>query len=293
MRICAYVLVADPAWATVSMRSYYSLVDEIVLSYDENYKGWTGAPVQTEETLSKLLKCDSRNKMRRHPGRYFHQGRPPMENETRQRRVALKESGSKADWVLTLDTDEFLPDPQIFVQALEMADSLAIPSVEWPMRVLFQQLSPKEYLEVCQKDGSDHYEYPGATAVKPDVELREARHTVGTFLRYVVKGDQRSLQITRPKQPGETRLELPLAHQAIIHNSWARDPANILRKQASWGHHQDMRNWQLYYLKWRSAPLIWRYMRNLHPLNPELWPALRACEIPPADLSVEEGEEAP
>ena len=51
MHLTAYVLAADPAWVGISVLSYYDLVEEMVISYDENGKGWTGAPIPVDECI--------------------------------------------------------------------------------------------------------------------------------------------------------------------------------------------------------------------------------------------------
>ena len=84
--------------------------------------------------------------------------------------------------------------------------ALGAAAVEWPMRVLYRRLGPGSYLLVTSRSGEAHHEYPGPVAVRAGARLTVARRTDGPVVRAVVRGDDRSLQVTRPAGPGETRL---------------------------------------------------------------------------------------
>jgi hypothetical protein len=282
MSLNAYILVADPTWIEASVRSYYDVVGEIIVSYDRNGQGWTGTPIAVDECLARLRKIDHAGKMRFCPGDFACPGRPPFEGETHQRQVAIDEASRTADWVLQLDTDELLPNPAALLDALREADAQDIPALEWPMRVLFYQLRDGRYLEVCSPVKTDHFEYPAPVAVRAGTRLAHARRTHGLFLRPAVAGDDCSLQIRRPLEERERRMVLERASDAILHNSWARSPANIKSKISSWGHN-GWRSWLFYYTRWSLTPYRWQRMRDLHPFGRDLWPALRVCNSPALD----------
>ena len=283
MRLKAYVLAADPAWIEEGVLSYYDAVEEIIVSYDQNHRGWTGAPINVDECLRRLAAIDRDKKMRLCPGDFVRHDNQPLMGETHQRQCAIAEAGKDADWILQLDTDEALPKPTRLIELLEHADREGIPAVEWPMRVFFQRLRDGRFLEVCQRKTGGHYEYPGPVAIKPGTQLASARRTGGPFIRAVVKGDRQSLQVSRPNEPGESRLEFCAEDEAIVHFSWVRTPAEIRSKIASWGHYEGWRSWRFYHVTWKSAPLLWPWLRNFHPFAHGLWPALR-----PATLSLRE-----
>jgi hypothetical protein len=278
-RLAGYVLAADPAWIERCVASWYGIVDEILVSYDASGRGWTGVPVSAEAALRSLRAIDPDGKMRLAPGDFSRPDLHPLEAETEQRRAALAELAGY-DWVLQLDGDEQLPDAAALLRVLEHADARGLRAVEWPMRVLFRSLRDGRFLEVCDRDGAPRFEYPGAIAVRPDVELVQARHVAGEFLRPVVAGDTRSLQVTRPLEDGEVRAELVAHDEAILHYSWAGSRARIREKVASWGHADGLRTVLYYQLRWRPAPLLWRTMHDFHPFSRGLWPALKAVELP-------------
>jgi hypothetical protein len=283
MRLKAYLLAADPAWIEQGVLSYYDAVEEIIVSFDRNHRGWTGSPIPVDECLRRLAAIDRDRKMRLCPGDFVRHDNKPIEGETHQRQCAIAEAGRDADWVLQLDTDELLPKPARLTELLSYAERLDIPAVEWPMRVFFQRLPDGRFLEVCQRKEGGHYEYPGPIAVRPTVTLAGARRTGGPFVRPTVRGDTQSLQISRPTEPGEHRLEFCEPDEAIVHLSWVRTPAEIRSKIASWGHYEGWRSWRFYHVTWKSAPRVWRWLRDFHPFARGLWPALR-----PATLALRE-----
>lgn len=287
MRLSAYILAADPAWIEASVLSYYDIVEEIVVSYDETKRGWTGAPIQVHDCLRRLNAIDRNGKMRFCPGHYARLEYSPMQNDTYQRQCALDEVGRDAEWVLQLDTDEVLPNQQALLSILNLAEERDIPAVEWPMRVLFQKMNDGRLLQVCAADRQDRFEYPGPIAVRPGSTLVDARRTAGRFLRPIVLGDNHSLQILHPIECNEVRIELKSGIDAILHNSWARSPSSIRSKIGSWGHNEGMKSWLYYYLRWKPAPYLWCFMRDFHPFARGLWPALKPFDQLPASIPAE------
>ena len=286
MRLNAYLLAADPAWIEASVLSYYDWVDRIIVSYDQGGRGWSGSPLRLEDCLARLRAIDSKQKMCFRPGDYARPGQDPMIADTHQRHSAFEQAAEGADWVLQVDTDEVLPNPIRLIDVLGIAAARDIRAVEWPMRILYRKLHRGGYLEICQSNGANHFEYPGPIAIRPGCVHVDARRVVGPFLRPVVANDSASLQVSRPPGPLEHRIDLPNAQDAIIHNSWARRPASIRSKVASWGHNQGMKTWAYYHLRWKPSPLCWKWMRDLHPFARGLWPALKRCDnLPPEILA--------
>jgi hypothetical protein len=276
VRINAYVFAADAEFVERSVASYYDLVDRLVVSYDESGRAWNGARIDVEDCLGRLRGLD---KVELCGGSFCRPDLAPMAAETAQRTDALAAAADGADWVLQIDADEVLPDASALLAALRAAGELGLPAVEWPMRVLFRSLGRGRYLEVCDVDGGDRYEYPGAIAVRPGTPLAHARRVDSPFLRVVVNGDERSLQVARPAAENETRLELLGPQQAILHYSWAGSRARIRSKVDSWGHTDGWHTRAYYLLRWRPAPLLWRTMRDFHPFAGELWPALKVVQL--------------
>jgi hypothetical protein len=285
----AYVLAADPTWLRSSIGAYYPFVGRIVVSYDEQAIGWSGAPIPVQTCLDVIADSDPEGKVELLAGDYSDPGGDLMQADTRQRQAALAVAGTDADWVLQLDGDEILPDPGALLRILHEADSMGFRSVEWPMRVLFRRLPSGGYLEVVERDGSVHVEYPGAIAVRPDVELSVARRTDEPFLRVTATSAASGLQLQGPPSENEHRRPLISTDQVIWHNSWARSPAVIRIKTSSWSH-SGWRTKLFYFTRWYPAPLMWWTMRDFHPVAPALWPQLRRLSRLPITLHPQDAE---
>lgn len=272
-RIGAYVLAADPTWIRSSVGSYYRLLEVLVVSASADNTGWTGRPVLADQCVSIIESMDTRGIVKVVRGRWLAPD-SPMDEETAQRRNALAACGTELDWVLQIDTDEVLPSTDALLALLAEAERRGIDAVEWPMRVLYRRLRDGRYLQVVGLDGAPHYEYPGPIAVRPTATLVHARRVDGAFLRPVIAGDRHSLQVARPAEQGEIRVDGLHYEDAILHNSWARSPGDVRRKVSSWGHNQGIRTRVYYYATWLPAKYRWRWMRDFHPMAKGLWPRL-------------------
>ncbi len=276
LRLGAYVLAADPTWVRSSLLRYYDRLDVLVVSVPVDGRGWTGAPVSAQAVLDLVREVDTRGIVRVVTGSWV---RPddPLAGDTAQRNDALAAVGTNVDWVLQLDTDELLPSVDALERVLRVADDRGVDAVEWPMRVLYRRLRDGGYLQVVGSDGAVFHEYPAPVAVRPGVRLAHCRRTGGAFLRPVVRGDVTSVQVARAPEPGEVRAELLDPSEAIVHNSWAREPLSVRRKIASWGHHAGWRSTAYYWTHWWPAAWLWRGQRRMHPFEPALWPRLAAA----------------
>lgn len=280
LRLGAYVLAADPAWLKSSIGRYYPLLDSLVVSVPSDGLGWTGNPVPAMECLDLVREADTRNIATVVTGSWSGY-RSPSEADTAQRRAALAAVDQSVDWILQIDTDEVLPDPQRLLEAMRLADDLDVPAIEWPMRVLYRTARRGKFIEVVATDGCPRYDYPGPIAVRPGVDLIDCRRASGRFLRMVVDGDVRSLQITRPPVEGELRRPALGSEEAIWHNSWARSPKEVHRKVSSWTHNEGLRTSLYYWTTWLPSRWSWRFLRDVHPFAQGLWPRLA-----PADQDV-------
>lgn len=243
MRLCAYVLAADPTWIEHSIPAYYPLVDRIVVSYDQESKGWTGQATAVEESLEKIRAVDPDGKCEYVPG--IWRADDPMMGEVAQRQHAIGLL-TDADWVLQLDTDEVLTAPDELLPVLESCQGTA---VDWPSRTLYRRLSGGWFLEIVDRFYRRHVEFPGPLAIRPDATFTYGR---------------------RPEE-GIVQAE---GVTPLVHNSWARDEETTVRKVTTWGHASAE---MVAYVDrvWKPATRRWPLMRNFHPLYGSLWPRLR------------------
>jgi len=252
MRRTAYVLAADPAYATASIRAYYPVVDRIVVSYDRDHTSWAGGPLPVADCLAAIASVDVDGKCVLAPGAYARPGEPPLESETIQRQKALDQASDGADWVLTLDTDEVIPRLEPFLGALDRADAAGARALHYPSRWLYARVGPGRYLESSTRFGRARAHYPGPLAVAAGTLLEHCRQTDAPHYRVDVRPWN-----TDPHHPRDAVVhEVVAERDAVLHFSWVRDDATM-RAKFAWSGHADQ----------YAAPAVYRRWawRSRHP----------------------------
>lgn len=260
MRLCAYVLVADPSFLAASLRSYYHHVDRIILSYDATSTSWTGTPLPVQQCLRIIEALDVDGKCVRSPGHYARLEHHPLDNDTYQRQAALDEASEGADWVLQLDTDEVMMRPEAFLGALRRADRIGAGGMEYPSRWLYSRVAPGLYLETSRRWGGPAASYPAPLAVRAGTELSHARQTTAPLYRV----DMRPWN-TDPAHPHDAVVhEVVAPRDAVLHFSWVRSPETMRRKFA-WSGHASHYTRPEVYRRWvaRSARPRWAALTSL------------------------------
>ncbi|WP_407316568.1 hypothetical protein UQW22_09705 [Isoptericola halotolerans] len=247
MRVNAYVLVADPNFLGASLSAYYDHVDRIVLSYDETATSWTGTPLPVDECLAIVKEVDVDGKCVHSPGRYARLDHDPLDNDTFQRQAALDEASGGADWVLQLDTDEVMTDPDVFFTALHRAEGTGTSALAYPSRWLYSRVAAGRYLEASTRLGRPVASFPGPLAVRAGTRLELARQTTCPTYRV----DLRPWN-TDPHQHQETPVHQVVApHEAVLHFSWVRDP-DTMRRKFGWSGHTAMYSDPAVFRRWAS-----------------------------------------
>lgn len=237
MRVSAYVLLADPAFLTHSLSAYYDRVDRIVLSYDETATSWTGTPLPVAECLRAVEAIDVEGKCVHAPGRFARLDHDPLDNDTHQRQSALEIASQDADWVIQLDTDEVMLDPERFFRSLRRADATGAGAMDYPSRWLYARVAPGRFLEASSRYWRAVASYPGPLAVRAGTRLAQSRQTGDAVPLYRV--DLRPWN-TDPAHHHETVVHEAISPDAaVMHYSWVRDHDTIRRKFGWSGHTAD------------------------------------------------------
>lgn len=265
MRLSAYVLVADPSYLEASLRAYYDHVDRIVLSYDRTSTSWTGTPLPVAECLRLVELLDVDGKCQHAPGNFVDLDRHPLDNETRQRQVALDMASDGADWVLQLDTDEVMLDVDAFLGSLERAERAGASALHFPSRWLYSRVAPGRYLEASSRFGRPSASYPGPLAVRSGTQLVHARQADAPHYRV----DLRPWN-TDPKHRHDMIVhEVVDPEAAVLHFSWVRTP-EVMRKKFGWSGHAAHYSRPEVYAKWEG--------RSAHPRRAVLSSPLRRSD---------------
>lgn len=278
MKIGAYVLAADATWITKSISAYYDFIDVLVVSSDSDSKSWTGIDIPVRDCRELVKELDVGSKIVEISGHYSTYAGTPMQRETKQRQDCIDYLSDKVDWIIQLDTDEWIPNVSDLIDTLNGIPN-DVCGVEWPMRVLFRHLSGNNYLGISDILGNPVYEYPGPVLVRKNVTLVDARRISGRVVRYAVMGDISSIQLRAEHIVGiEVRQELD-STSAIVHNSWARSPKNVWTKVTSWGHSNGVKSLVYFFCIWLPSTITWRALSDIHPFASGLWPKLSKVVI--------------
>jgi hypothetical protein len=278
MKIGAYVLAADPTWITQSIGAYYDVIDVLLVSYDSSSKSWSGTDIPVAECVDKVREVDKRSIMVELSGDYSTIDGSPMDRDTKQRQDCVNYLSSRVDWILQIDTDEWIPDINLVIRILNDLPQ-DICGIEWPMRVLYRKLGSGSYLAISDLDSKPVYEYPGPIIVRSNETLIDARRISNRIIRYAVRGDTSSLQLSLEHTVGVTVNDSLTNANVIIHNSWARSPKSVWRKISSWSHNDGCRSLFYFFLVWLPSPFTWRTIRNIHPFAQGLWPKLSILNV--------------
>ena len=252
MRVHAYVLAGDPDYLAASITSYYPLVERIVLSVDAAGLSWSGVPMDVDECVRQARLADPAGKIEVQLGSFSHPERPAMECETSQRQTALTRASEGADWVLQLDSDEVVPDLDIFADSLARADRADAVGLDFPARWLYAR-TPRGFLESSSRFWRPVSGYPGPIAVRQNTQLHFARQIQNGRFR----ADIRAVN-TDPFRDRHERVDQVVTDESrLLHFSWAR-PAEVMQWKATISGHAKDDDWTLLLRRWN--------FRRRHPL---------------------------
>jgi len=247
LRIGAYVLLADPAFLAQSIRSYYDLVDRIVVLYDEAGLSWSRQPLVLEPLLSVVEEVDVDGKVVLVPGDFHSSDAELLVIETAERNVGIATFGQEVDWVLQIDTDEVLGNPPRFLESLVRADEAGKDALDYPARWLYGHVGGDRYLERCRRLWGITAGYPGPVAVRAGTTLTLARQCkVPTW--HVDFGPRN----TDPAHSRDTRVDEQVrAEDTIWHFSWIRSETDMRAKSLTSGHAHEI-DWHREIDRWVS-----------------------------------------
>lgn len=248
MIIKAYILAGDPAWTEQSIASYYDIIDELVVSFDQRHVGWTGRPMPVEECLTRLRSVDPQNKIRFLSGDFSSQGLHPREAETVQRQFVLDSIGNSADWVLQIDPDEVVSDSRVLRESLEEAEANSCNGLDFPARFLFARASETLFVERSWRFWRLAANYPGPIAIKPGTKFSLCRQCPNKLYR--VDFAKQSTDPLRPRDAVVHKVIDP--QQGIWHFAWIRDKESMYQK-SQWSPHSKDFDWAAVLKRWEWA----------------------------------------
>ncbi|WP_284459884.1 hypothetical protein [Chryseobacterium sp.] len=242
-----YLLSYDYSYIFTSIKQIYDEVDRIVISYDANNKTWAGNDVHIPDSFfTEIKKIDAQNKIIFYKDTFFISGMQPMELETRQRNMMAEKLG-KGGWHIQIDGDEYAYD----------------------FKKLSQFLRSHRYLLKNPEKKSFNFQVTFVTLFKHNAE--------GYFV--ITPFDEKCMLITNAPQYKYARLNhnterVYALNYYLIHQSWARDEAEIIEKINNWGHKNDFDTSE-FLESWKILNSSnYNEYKIFHPLDKSQWKEL-------------------
>ena len=233
----------DWRYALDSLSHCYAIADEIVLGLDAQRVSWSGKryPFNERAFRAGLKRLDPQAKIRVVEAN-FHAQVSPGDNDTFERN-ALSRLCRAGNWVLQIDSDEWMRNPAEFAG--------------WLSRRRLARPVCARWLNV--------YKVLGGTAL-----------VVDGAAEWVQVGSARPDRYIHMRDTGGWPQRSPLE---LLHFGWGRSRAELKRKLENWSHSRDFEPAQAL-RRWDSVTLAnHRGQRDLHPIHPPTWPRLRAVPL--------------
>ncbi len=234
----------DYKYAMGTIRSYYTIANEIILGLDEDRISWSNNKFEFDDDYfaAFIKEIDKDNKITIAEGN-FHSHKRPIDNDTDERQ-RLCNACKEGNWVIQIDSDETLQNPIDFEQWMKEANRDHLIKAEW--------------ITVYRIFGDD-----ALVVERPQKAMIPVGSVQGT-----------KLNLCRETSQPDSHSNL-----VLLHNSWGRTRAELKQKLENWGHSQDF-DTDKYLELWDSIDMDnYQNYTNLHPLNGPLWPKLRKVKL--------------
>jgi len=249
-----YLISYDYDYLKYSLPQIYgnNKVQEIILVIDKDRLTWSGNKFEIPNDFFEWIKeFDVQRKIKILEDSFCDTTLSPMINETVERNYLYSKMG-KCNWYIQLDCDEYFIDFNSFINELE-----------------------KIYLEKNRL-------------------LNQISVTV-RFANLFKKIEQGFLVISPVKENCWVATSNPICYYGrvnednekmesesiLVHQSWAREEAEIYQKITNWGHKNDF-NSESYFKLWKSLDdHNYKYIQNFHPLknNNGIWNELKLLSV--------------
>lgn len=236
----------------ISIPRVYEQADILCLSIDSDRNSWSGKKYDFNETdfFEFIKSIDKDNKIKIYEDNFFDASRTPLENDNYQRNKMAEFMG-EGGWHIQVDADEYFLDFNGFVKFLLNYNNNPKPTdkaVNICVNLIpFLKKVEGGYIYVHFKD-RDFEIAPFATNRPEYVAARRTHH-----FDFV-------------------------SNSFAIHETWSRDEKELWNKINNWGHRDDF-NKESYYKLWLALdPFNHKFIKDFHPIQSEVWPALGFCK---------------
>ena len=242
-----YLLSYDYQYIFNSLKLVYDFADKIVLCYDKDGKTWAGNNVSIPHSFfEEIKKIDIKNKISFYAESFHIENTPPMSLETRQRNMLAEKLG-KGGWHIQIDSDEYPVDFKELTSFLRKHKYLLKNPEKTPVNFFVKFITLFKQTE------------KGFFVISP--------YTEPCFL---ITNQPNYKNARFPKNDSHIILD-----SYIIHQSWARDEEEILKKITNWGHKNDF-DTKKFFDFWKNLNEDnYASLQNFHPLYPTDWKSVK------------------
>lgn len=248
-----FLISYDYRFLYTALKMVYGYADEIILAIDINRTTWAGQKFDlANDFFDKVDAIDVGKKITIFEDNFYIPTLSAIENDTRERNM-LSEKMAGNCWKLQIDSDEyFLNFKEVYKFLRKHRYFLSKPHLnQVNLRAKWVTLFRKTENGYLYIDNDEHF----AFAVN-----NSGKHVFARDLDWV------------------TNREVYTNYKAV-HQSWAREPDEILQKVNNWGHKDDF-DTKKFFDFWNTVNEDnYTQFTNIHPIAPEKWPKLEfiAC----------------
>lgn len=273
-----------------SVRSFYSQVEKIVVSTDPRL-GWSGKAISPDSTIDRIRSLDVDNKIDILQGN-FCDFQHPQTSETIQRQITADWLSNRIpglDWVCQIDADEEFLDFDRVLEFLGRAPNWSR-GVMWMAAQVFNLLDDERVLVVTDHDGhiiTTRF----FLAHRPFGRLVTHRNpAIVPFRlnRQTLRLNELLFRTNSVTNFIPTFDDTANSGGLCLHYPFGKSEARIAEKLETWGHATDF-DTDSFFKLWKRTKHNWADVKNFHPLNGPVWPALRAMTIAELRSSISKG----
>lgn len=225
----------------------YEDSDRIFIAQDENFYTWNGNKFHVDESFFTWLKVlDKNNKIEIYKDNFYIPELNTIQNDTRERHLLSKKMGI-GNWLIQIDSDEYIPDFKGFVKQLKKYDHFLEDPKKTPIQISGFHVDIYKYLD-------------------------EGLLYVTNTCKVLLATNYPNYKLAR-----QSYERVIYVNTLVFHESLARTEQDLDFKLQNWGHNVDIN--QEFLTKWKSATKEnYKEIKNVFYLNPKQWKSLGYLE---------------
>ena len=216
----------------------YENADKIFIAQDENFNTWNGNKFQVEDSFFNWLKeIDKDHKIEIYKDNFYIPTLNAIQNDTRERHLLSLKMGI-GNWLIQIDSDEYIPDFKGFVNQLKKYNHYLDNPKENPIQIAGFHVDIYKYLD----DG-----------------LLYVKNTCKVLL---------ATNYPNYKLARQSYERVIYVKTLAFHESLARTEEDLQFKLKNWGHNHELNTEFL--TKWKKANKFnYKEIKNVFYLNPK------------------------